>query len=221
MAMRMPGSHGVKELKEIDPMSKWWWKADFIESCNCAHGCPCNFTGIPTDGTCKAVGTYWVREGAYDGTRIDGLGVAWMLYWPNPIHLGNGRCTIFIDERANEKQREALSEIVSGKAGPGGPFEIFAPTFSEAPSVRFGRFRFEREGKRGLVELNEAARVQIGPVLTAMDQSEADAHLVLPSGFIFRDARIVNTDKCEVMLPDLQFQYTDSSAFFSEVEYNV
>ena len=54
-----------------------------------------------------------------------------------------------------------------------------------------------------------------------MDQSEADAHLVLPSGFIFRDARIVNTDKCEVMLPDLQFQYTDSSAFFSEVEYNV
>ena len=202
-------------------MSKWWWKADFIESCNCAHGCPCNFTGIPTDGTCKAVGTYWVREGAYDGTRIDGLGVAWVLYWPNPIHLGNGRCTIFIDERANEKQREALSEIVSGKAGPGGPFEIFAPTFSEAPSVRFGRFRFEREGKRGLVELNEAARVQIGPVLTAMDQSEADAHLVLPSGFIFRDARIVNTDKCEVMLPDLQFQYTDSSAFFSEVEYNV
>ena len=202
-------------------MSKWWWKADFIESCNCAHGCPCNFTGIPTDGTCKAVGTYWVREGAYDGTRIDGLGVAWMLYWPNPIHLGNGRCTIFIDERANEKQREALSEIVSGKAGPGGPFEIFAPTFSEAPSVRFGRFRFEREGKRGLVELNEAAHVQIGPVLSDMDQSEADAHLVLPSGFIFRDARIVNTDKCEVMLPDLQFQYTDSSAFFSEVEYNV
>src|ERR1700736_5265067 len=202
-------------------MSKWWWKADFIESCNCAHGCPCNFTGIPTDGTCKAVGTYWVREGAYDGTRIDGLGVAWMLYWPNPIHLGNGCVPIFIDERANEKQREALSEIVSGKAGPGGPFEIFAPTFSEAPSVRFGRFRFEREGKRGLVELNEAARVQIGPVLTAMDQSEADAHLVLPSGFIFRDARIVNTDKCEVMLPDLQFQYTDSSAFFSEVEYNV
>jgi hypothetical protein len=202
-------------------MSKWWWKADFIESCNCAHGCPCNTTGIPTDGTCKAVGTYRIREGAYDGTRLDGLGFAWILSWPGPIHRGNGRCAIFIDERADEKQREALSEIVSGKAGPGGPFEIFAPTFSESPSVRFGRFRFEREGRRGLVELNEVARVQIGPVLSDMDQSEADAHLVLPSGFIFRDARIVNSDKCEVMLPDLQFQYVNSSAFFSEVEYNV
>jgi hypothetical protein len=202
-------------------MSKWWWKADFIESCNCAHGCPCNTTAIPTDGTCQAVGTYWIREGAYDGTRLDGLGFAWILRWPGPIHHGNGRAVIFIDERADEAQREALSEIVSGKAGPGGPFEIFAPTFSEPPSVRFGRLRFEREGRRGLVELDDVARVQIGPVLSDMDQSEADAHLVLPSGFIFRDARIVNTDKCEVKLGDFQFQHTDSSAFFSEVEYNV
>jgi hypothetical protein len=43
-------------------MSKWWWKADYIESCNCAHGCPCNFTAIPTDGTCQAVGAYRIRE---------------------------------------------------------------------------------------------------------------------------------------------------------------
>ena len=36
-----------------------------------------------------------------------------------------------------------------------------------------------------------------------------------------KGGRIVNTDKCEVMLPDLQFQHADSSAFFSEVGYNV
>jgi hypothetical protein len=38
---------------------------------------------------------------------------------PNPIHRGNGRAVVFIDERANEKQRAALSEIGTGKAGPG------------------------------------------------------------------------------------------------------
>jgi hypothetical protein len=54
-----------------------------------------------------------------------------------------------------------------------------------------------------------------------MDQSKADAHLVLPAGFIFRDARIVNTDKCEVTLSDFQFQHVNSNAFFSEVEYDV
>src|ERR1700751_6171461 len=92
---------------------------------------------------------------------------------------------------------------------------------SEPASVRFGRFRFQREGRRGLVELDDVARVQLGPVLSDMDQSEADAHLVLPSGFIFRDARIVNTDQCEVTLPGLEFHHANSTAFFSEVEYNV
>jgi hypothetical protein len=115
-------------------MSKWWWKADYIESCNCAHGCPCNFTAIPTDGTCQAVGAYRIHEGAYDNVRLDGCGFGWILRWPNPIHRGNGRCVIFIDERADKAQRAALSEIVSGKAGPGGPFEIFVSTYSEPPT---------------------------------------------------------------------------------------
>ena len=203
-------------------MSKWWWKADYIETCNCAHGCSCNFTGIPTDGTCRAVAAWRIGEGAYDNVRLNGCGFGWIVSWPNPIHRGNGRCVIFIDERADAAQRAALSEIVSGKAGPGGPFEIFVPTYSEPPSVRFGRFRFEREGRRGIIELDDIARVQVGPMLHDLDQSEADAHLVLPSGFIFRDARIVNTDKCEVTLSGFQFpDYANSNAFFSEVEYNV
>lgn len=202
-------------------MSEWWWKADYIESCNCAHGCPCNLTMIPTDGTCKAIDTWRIREGAFDSTRLDGLGIALILWWPNPIHRGNGRCVVFIDERADDAQRKSLSEIGTGKAGQGGPFEIFATTYAEPAAVRFGHFRFEREGRRGLVELADIARVQVGPVLGDLDQSEADAHLMLPAGFIYRDGRIVNTDKCEVMLPDLEFQYINSNAIFSEIEYNV
>jgi hypothetical protein len=54
-----------------------------------------------------------------------------------------------------------------------------------------------------------------------MDKGEADAHMLLPGGFIWRDGRILNTDQCEVTLPGLQFKHADSSAFFSEVEYNV
>jgi hypothetical protein len=202
-------------------MSKWWWKADFIESCNCAHSCPCNLTMIPTDGTCEAIDTWNIREGAFDGTRLDGLSIALILRWPNPIHRGNGRCVVFIDDRADDAQRKSLSEIGTGKAGPGGPFEIFAGTYAKPAAVRFGRFRYERQGRRALVELDDVARLQVGPVLGDLDQSEADVHLVLPSGFIYRDGRLVNTDKCEVMFPDWEFQYANSNAVFAEIEYNV
>jgi hypothetical protein len=202
-------------------MSKWWWKADYIETCNCTHGCSCNLTMLPTDGTCQGLNCWQIREGAYNGTRLDGLGIALINRWPNPIHRGNGRGVVFIDERADDAQREALSEIGSGKAGLGGPFELFATTMSEPATVRFGRFRFEREGRHGLVELGDVARVRLGPIKSDMDQSEADVHMVLPGGFIWRDGRMLNTDQCEVTFPGLQFHHANSSAFFSEVEYNV
>jgi len=176
---------------------------------------------IPTDGTCEAIDTWRIREGAFDTTRLDGLCIALILRWPNPIHRGNGRCVVFIDDRANDAQRESLSEIGTGKAGEGGPFEIFAKTYAEPAAVRFGRFRYERDGRRGLVELDDVARVRVGPILGDLDQSEADVHVVLPSGFIYRDGRLVNTDNCEVMFPDWQFQYVNSNAIFAEVEYNV
>jgi len=163
---------------------------------------------IPTDGTCEAIDTWKIREGAFDSTRLDGLCIALILRWPNPIHRGNA-------------QRKSLSEIGTGKAGPGGPFEIFAATYAKPAAVRFGRIRYEREGRRGLVELDDVARVQVGPVLGDLDQSEADVRVVLAAGFIYRDGRLVNTDKCEVMFPDWQFQYANSNAVFAEIEYNV
>lgn len=176
---------------------------------------------IPTDGTCQAIDAWKIREGAFNGTSLNGLALALIVRWPNPIHHGNGVCVVFIDERADEQQRAALSSIGTGKAGPGGPFEIFSGTYARPPEVRFGPFRFEREGRRGELELGDVARVKIVPVLSDMDKSEANAHLVLPAGFIWCDGRILNTDLCEVNLPQLQFRHTNSSAFFSEVDYNV
>ena len=98
---------------------------------------------------------------------------------------------------------------------------MFATTYAEPATVRFGHFRFERDGRRGTLELGDAARVRLGPIVNDMDKSETDAHMVLPQGFIWRDSRMLNTDQCEVTLPGLQFKHAGSSAFFSEVEYNL
>ena len=201
-------------------MKTWWWKADYIETCNCAHACSCNLTMIPTDGTCQAIDAWKIREGAHGDTRLDGLGIALLVRWPNPIHRGNGRAVVFVDERADEKQRAALAEIGMGKCGPGGPFEIFATTYSEPAQVHCGKFEFERDGRHGRLRLGDIATAQIGPVISNMDKSEADAHMVLPGGFIWKDGLIVNTDSCKVSAPGLEFSHSDSSAFFSEVEYN-
>lgn len=200
-------------------MARWWWKADYVETCNCAHGCPCNFTQIPTDGTCRGVAVWEVREGACDGVRLDGLRVGFIEHWPNPIHKGNGTCIIVIDERADPAQRAALESIAKGEAGDGGPFALFATTLAAPATVLFGPVRLEREGKRVEMALADLAQVRVGPIKEDLG-GEANARLVLPTGFIFTDGDIVNTESCTVNAPGLRFSNRDTSAFYAQVAYN-
>jgi hypothetical protein len=201
-------------------MSKWWWRADYVETCNCAHGCPCNFTMIPTNGGCHGVDSYHIREGECDGVRLDGLNVALVFAWPGPIHHGHGRGVVYIDDRANAAQREALESIVTGEAGPGGPFEIFRSTFDDRPEVIVGPAAFSVDGRRASIALGGLATVKVGPIISDMDGSEANARLVLPGGFIFTDGAVVNVDEGRVHGGGLEFTYDHSSAFIADVAYN-
>jgi hypothetical protein len=201
-------------------MSKWWWRADYVETCNCAHGCPCNFTMIPTHGGCHGIDAYHIREGECDGVRLDGLNVAFAFAWPGPIHHGHGHGIVYVDERANAAQRAALERIAAGEAGPGGPFEIFRSTFDERPPVVVGPLQFSVDGRRARIGLGDVGGVDVGPVLSDMDGSEANARLVMPDGFIFKDGMVVNVEHGWVHGPGLDFDYGGSSAFIAEVAYN-
>ncbi|WP_276752153.1 DUF1326 domain-containing protein [Chlorogloeopsis fritschii] len=172
----------------------------------------------------EEMGCVFIRHGGkhdWYQNPIDGLKLAQFVYWPNPIHEGNGRAVIYIDEQANEAQRTALTEIATGNAGPGGPFEIFSSTYSEPPKVVFGSMQLERSNKEANLKFGDLAHAEIEPVRSAMDNSVADVHMVLPSGFIWQDAELVNTKLCEVNADGLKFRHENSNAFLSEVAYNI
>jgi hypothetical protein len=46
---------------------------------------------------------------------MDGLRAAALYQWPGPVHLGNGKMQLIIDERADARQRTALVKIMSGE----------------------------------------------------------------------------------------------------------
>lgn len=200
-------------------MAKWWWKADYVETCNCAHGCPCNFTQIPTDGTCKTMAAWDIREGECDGVRLDGLRLGLVAMFPNAIRKGNGRCLVYIDERADAQQRDALERIACGKAGDGGPFSLFAAMYAAPPTVVQGPLHLQRDGRRAELAFGELAQASVGPIRQDMG-GEASVRLVIPGGFIFDDGDIVNTDTCTVNAPGISFTNRDTSAFYAQVAYN-
>lgn len=107
----------------------WSLIADYVESCNCDYGCPCNFSGFPTGGFCRALVLYHIQKGSYgQEMALDGLDIIYAASWPKAIYEGNGTLQLFITRKASEQQREALVSIMSGQASGEGPFALFAGT---------------------------------------------------------------------------------------------
>src|SRR3546814_19561067 len=53
-------------------------------------------------------------EEGHDGeVKLDGLRMGGVFQWPGAVHEGHGKCQPFIDERADDKPREALIKIMS------------------------------------------------------------------------------------------------------------
>jgi hypothetical protein len=121
---------------------KWSVKGDWFDTCKCAIPCPCYFAQPPTDGNCDGILAWHIREGKYGQVPLDGLNVMAVGAFEGNIWEGKTKATmgIFLDERADERQREALQMIFGGRAGgwPG----VFANFIGEVRGIEFARIEF-------------------------------------------------------------------------------
>ena len=106
-------------MSNFNNVPKWSASGDWFDVCKCGIPCPCEFAQTPTYGDCEGVMAYHIRNGHYGETSLDGLNVLALMYFKGNIWAGNTKAIIafFFDERADEKQREALNMIFTGKAG--------------------------------------------------------------------------------------------------------
>lgn len=107
MARALPAERMCRDRYDVDP------QRSRVVHCNCAWGCPCQFNSLPTHGNCQAVAAVDIEEGLHGETQLSGLRIAMIVAWPGPIHEGRGQVIPIVDERADEKQRDALLRIMS------------------------------------------------------------------------------------------------------------
>ena len=87
--------------------------------------------------------TYHIKKGQYGEVPLDGLNVLVIGYFKGNIWAGETKFdgAFFFDERANEKQREALKMIFTGKAG--GFMAEFAKLLGEVKGMDYAPIKFE------------------------------------------------------------------------------
>ena len=101
-------------------MANWNVRGEYMETCNCTLLCPCitsNMLAKPTEGDCKAAVALRIDKGEKDGVTLDGLSFIVMLHAPGAMADGNITVGLIIDDRASEKQAEAIGAIATGSAG--------------------------------------------------------------------------------------------------------
>jgi hypothetical protein len=163
----------------------WYMEGSWFKNCNCDPGCPCDFNQNPTHGNCQAMVAMRVDRGTYGDLDLTGLKWATVARWPGPIHEGNGEIQPFIDESADEKQREALLTILSGQAGDTW-FEIFSvvcPTVHE-PVFAPIEFEFDLESRKGRVRIGDGLVESEVETLRGIDPPDPYRVIVkIPNGF--------------------------------------
>ena len=197
----------------------WTMKADYIETCNCEYGCPCNFSGFPTYGNCRALILFHIRSGSYSNTKLDGVDFILAQSWPKAIHEGNGTNLLLITNKANEEQRNSLIQIVSGQAKGDGPFALFAGTFSRFLEPQFVDINAKIDGKKSSFSVPGVVNVEVESFKNPVTGEEQDTKIQLPKGLVWKLAEAAKSKIMRITSPDLNYDDSGKNAFYSVVEY--
>ena len=200
----------------------WHLTGDEVNGCNCDWGCPCQFNALPTHGFCQALIGFDVRNGHYGNTPLAGVRFAVAAAWPGPIHQGGGVMQAAFDTRTTPAQREALAAIVSGAAGGGGPFPIFATVRKEwrEPVVADIAIACDRTARTAELRVDGFARSRAEPIRNPITGNEHRARIVLPEGFEYREAEMADTVEIELFgAVPLDFRHSHSYGQLNAFEW--
>lgn len=132
-----------------------------LEVCNCRVLCPCWIGEDPDNGTCDTIVAWHFDKGAINGVDVAGTTVAVVAHVPGNILQGNWRAAVYVNDKANAKQEEALLNVYTGKLG--GPVADLVKLIGEVVSVERAPITFDVQGGKGTIKIGEAAYAELEP----------------------------------------------------------
>jgi len=146
----------------VDDLIPWAIEGDYLESCNCEAICPCRMIGgLPggrsSYGECFGLLAWKIRHGQARGVELSDLGVALACRYHDDELGSPWSIVLYLDERADGSQRDALERIYLGRAGGE---RILRLPWVRKPSVLLDVRTSAIEFEPGLVRVGERAAIR-------------------------------------------------------------
>jgi hypothetical protein len=200
----------------MGPSDGYKLQGSLLEACSCKVLCPCWIGEDPDHGTCDSFNAYRLESGEIGGVDVSGLSAVAVNRIPgNVLTPGSWRQVLFIDDRADDIQFEAIRAAFQGELG--GPLADLAGLVGERLGVERARIRHEtREGK-GVLEIGESVASEMHPY-TGPDGSVTTLRDSVFSTVPGSPAYVAVADTHRVDLPEygMQWQFEGRNAIQSD-----
>jgi hypothetical protein len=139
-------------MTKQDNATKWRLEGDYFDGCNCKSICPCIFELDPTEGYCEGTVAWHIEKGYFidadnNELRLDNLNAAAVVHAPDNMITGpKWKMGLYLDEKANNERKDALTKIFTGQVG--GFFGDFLNHIAEVVGIRLVPIEFISEGKK-------------------------------------------------------------------------
>jgi hypothetical protein len=175
-------------------MIDWRIDAEAFSNCNCDYGCPCQFEQRPSKGNCRGFEVGRIERGHFGDVRLDGLRYAVTYAWPGAVFEGNGEMQAIIDQRADEKQRQALATVLHGGETEEARthwwvFHAMSSTVHE-PLYKPIDFEIDVENRRARVSIPGLLESTGRPIISPATGEEHRVRIDNPNGIEFEIAEI-------------------------------
>jgi hypothetical protein len=117
-----------------------------------------------------------------------------MVHWPKALHYGNGTAVVFIDDAADDAQREALVKILSGEAGC--PlFEILSEivTTVHGPHYVPIEWEFDQEARSARLAVEGKFETESRPLTIPATDDKQRIRVQMPGGLEYKEAEVALT----------------------------
>ena len=207
-------------MNAADRHLPWVISGTYLEACNCEVICPCRRIdgkagGRSTYGECLGALSWKIESGSAGDIDLAGLQVIMANRYHDDEPGSPWAYYLYVDDRGDEAQREALERIYTGRLG-GTPQEQFPWVWKESNllGVRPVGIEIDHTPGRGWFRAGGEVKVRVrAPV-----EDPAIVTCVIPGHD--RSGKEVHSDLIEVTDGPLEFEFTNRCGYETTFDYS-